>query len=170
MSAMSRVKQWFRNLSLAHKLSAIGVITTGLSLALACAVLLMLSISRERTRLVRQIDTIANVAGIGSTATLTFGDAKAAGETLAAMHVIPNVVTAAMLLRDGRILARFDRDPNHPVAVMVDEATLQRAQPWHVFSGESLLLTRPILLGGEAIGTVYVESDLQQARARNVQY
>jgi len=37
----------FRNLSLAHKLSAIGVITAGMSLAMACAVLLLLDISES---------------------------------------------------------------------------------------------------------------------------
>ena len=36
-------------------------------------------------------------------------------------------------------------------------------------SGSSLELTRPIVLGGEVIGTIYVESDLQELVTRGWQ-
>ena len=113
---MAALRRWLTGLSLARKLRAIGVIATAASLALAGAVLLAVEISLERTRTARDIVTITDVVGMNSTGSVSFGDAKAADETLAAFRANSHVVTAAVLLADGRVLARYDRD-RHPAAL-----------------------------------------------------
>ncbi len=73
---MVRLTQWFRDLSLARKLTAIGVITTTASLIAACAVLVAHDFDSSRQRLVRDTGMLADVVGANSTAALAFGDEK----------------------------------------------------------------------------------------------
>ena len=140
------------------------------ALTFASIVLLVADISLERASLVRDLGTITDVAGINSTATISFGDAKAAAETLSALRANTQIVTAAIVLRDGRVFARFDRDPGRPSAVMVDDAVERNVRPWHRFTLASLRLTRPISLDGDVLGAMYVESDLQQIWVRVERY
>jgi signal transduction histidine kinase/CheY-like chemotaxis protein len=166
---MSSIRQWFLDLSLAHKLTAIGVLAATASLAFASVVLVVFDVASERERLVRDINTITDVAGSNSTAAVSFGDPKAADDILSALHVNTHVKGAAILLPTGRILARFDRDALHPNAVNIEDAAIGGSEPWHRISASSLVLTRPILLRTEVIGTIYVESDLQELVSRGWQ-
>ena len=166
---MSSIRQWFLDLSLAHKLTAIGVLAATASLAFASVVLVVFDVASERERLVRDINTITDVAGSNSTAAVSFGDPKAAADILSALHVNTHVKGAAILLPTGRVLARYDRDEQHPNAVNIDDAAIGGSQPWHRISASSLVLTRPILLRAEVIGTIYVESDLRELVSRGWQ-
>src|ERR1700704_1191004 len=166
---MSSIRQWFLDLSLAHKLTAIGVIAATASLAFASVVLVVYDVAIERERLVRDIITITDVAGINSTGVVSFGDTKEAANILSALHVNTHVNTAAILLPTGRVLARFDRDPQHPSVMKLEASAIGGTDPWHRMNGASLELTRPIVLGGEVIGTIYVESDLQELVTRGWQ-
>jgi two-component system, sensor histidine kinase and response regulator len=164
------IKDRLLRLSLSRKLTAIGVLAAAAALTFASVVLLVADVSLERASLVRDLGTITDVAGINSTATISFGDPKAAAETLSALRVNPQIVTAAILLRDGTVFARFDRDPARPSAVMVEDDAARILQPWHRFTAGSLRLTRPISLRGDVLGAMYVESDLQQIWARVKRY
>src|ERR1041384_3241441 len=130
---MSTVKRWLRNLSLARKLTAIGVGAAAASLIMAGAVLLTFELVAESRDQIREMGIIANVEGLNSTAALTFGDTKAAHETLSALRSNPHVVTAAIRLPDGTPLARFDRDPQDPRALPRDAGS-RGAQPSHRFN------------------------------------
>ena len=167
---MFSIRQTFLHLSLAHKLTAIGVIAATGSLVFTSIVLAAFDVSSEKARLVRDIATITDVAGINSTAAVSFSDAKAAADTLAALHVNTHVESAAILLPNGRVLARFDRDAQHPTVLRTqEEGAIGSANQWSRLTGRSLELTRPIVLGGEVIGTIYVESDLQELVTRGWQ-
>ena len=159
---MSSIRQWFLHLSLAHKLTAIGVIPAVASLVFASVVMVAFDTSLDGARLTHDLATIADVAGINSTAAVSFGDTKAAADTLAAIRANTHVKTAAILLPNGRVLARFDRDPQHPEVVRIQDAVIGSANPWHRIKWSSLEITEPIVLRGEVIGTIYIESDLQE--------
>jgi signal transduction histidine kinase/DNA-binding response OmpR family regulator len=169
---MSNLKRWFGNLSLARKLTGIGVVATTVSIVFAFIVLIPIDMLDTRGRMTRNLATIADSTAFNSTAAISFGDAKAAAETLSALRADPHVITAAILLPDGRLLARFDRDPRRPAEIMLDRAAIRRTEPWQSVPPlpyGSLRIGRPIVLGPEAIGTMYVESDLEEMRARGGQ-
>ena len=169
----SSLTRWFGNLSLARKLTGIGVVATTVSIMGAFAVLVPIDTVDTRGRMTRNLATIADATAFNSTAAITFGDAKAAAETLSALRADPHVVTAAILLPDSAMFARFDRDPRHPAEIVLDRAAMKRAQPWQSVPAlpyGSLRIGRPILLGRESIGTIYVESDLEEMRARGGQH
>ena len=160
----------FANLSLAAKFRAIGVVTTAVALVIACAVLLVVDLSTERERLVRDLTQQAEVTGVHSAAALTFGDAVAARETLAALRANGHIVAAVLALPDGRIFARFDRDAEQTHQLGVDSGIIRRLQPWHAFANGTLQLVRPVVFSGETLGVVYVESDLDEMHSRVQQY
>src|ERR1700692_4619871 len=89
-------------LSLAGKLTAIGILTSATALVIAAAVLVVYDRSSSRERLLRDTTSLADVVGNNSTAALTFGDAKAAVETLRVVAVNGHIVSAAILSIDGR--------------------------------------------------------------------
>jgi two-component system sensor histidine kinase/response regulator len=166
MISMSNANPWFLNLSLARKLTAIGVVAASASLLIAGVTLIGFNLSAEYSDEVNELSIIANVAALNSTAALAFGDSVAAGETLSALRSNPHVVTAAIHRPDGSVLARFDRDGRKPRVLPVDDAGRSGDRHTVNFSADSLTLTRPILFGGDTIGTVYVESDLGEFSAR----
>jgi signal transduction histidine kinase/CheY-like chemotaxis protein len=164
-----RFTGWYRGLSLAKRLTGIGVVTSAASLIVAAATLMVFDLSNARARLVRDIGMLADVVGANSTAAITFGDSKAATETVRAVAVNDDIVTAAIWDRDGHQLARFDRD-SHNSAHQGD----QRLDEWagdkgNGFVDDALRLTRPILLNNETIGTVTIESDLSSLWAQAAQ-
>ncbi len=163
----------FRRLSLVRKLTAISLVTSTTCLVVAGAVLVGYDASSSRVRLVNAVDLVAQIVGANSTAALAFGDAANAEETLRAVSVDPHIIAAAILLRDGTPLARYDRRPTASGAatpLSPDTAARRTGRPWHAFAGGRLRLTRPIELDGDPIGSVYIESDLDDVRAREVRY
>jgi signal transduction histidine kinase/CheY-like chemotaxis protein len=147
---------------LARKLTFLGVLTSVVSLLIAMTAVLAWDLSSARTRLVRDTGMLADVIGSNSTAAVAFGDGKAATDTLRALTVNDSIVSAAVWTKDGNELARFQR---------VSRSTVKRVLParafdiephnqWSEFTDGALLLARPIVLDGEVIGTVVIESDL----------
>ena len=58
---MLNVKTWFAHLSLARKLTALGVLTAAAALTLACAGFVAYDVSSSRQRLVRDMSMVADV-------------------------------------------------------------------------------------------------------------
>jgi signal transduction histidine kinase/CheY-like chemotaxis protein len=164
------VNAWVRRLSLARKLTAIGIFTSATSLVTAAAVLVVYDRASSRDRLLHDTTSLADVVGNNSTAALTFGDAKAAVETLRVVAVNGHIVSAAILSIDGRVFAHYERPGAMPAPPLTDTTTASTHLPWHAFGDRTLQLTRPIRLDQDVIGTVFVSSDLEELRARDIAF
>jgi two-component system sensor histidine kinase/response regulator len=163
-----RGREWVRNLSIARKIVAVTMGVTSTALVLACLALVAYDRTTARTSLTRDIGMLADVVGANSTAAVSFSDAKAATETLSAVGVNKNVQMAA-IVRDGEVFTRFDRAPGTvgtSILTRVAPDLLRRPRAAFTFDNDSLRLVRPILLDGEVIGGVYLESDLGSLRDR----
>lgn len=79
---MVSAKPWFRNLSIAGKLTVIGVAGAVVSLLMAGVILVTFDTVAEYRDEVREIGIIGDVTGINSTAAISFNDAEAATEIL----------------------------------------------------------------------------------------
>src|SRR5688572_23331860 len=165
---MSRLNRWFSRLSLTRKLMAIGVVTAALSLLVACGVFLVYDYSTSRSRLVLNNAMLADVIGRNSTAALAFGHQEAAEQILAGLTLNEHIVSAAVISPDGRLLARFDRvgSPRLSPAAIIPPVTLRTGGPWHEFTDQGLILIRPIVLGTERVGAVFIQSDLEEIWTR----
>jgi two-component system, sensor histidine kinase and response regulator len=163
---VARIKAWLRQRSLTERLTAIGVVTSGASLLLACSVLVAYDVSSSRERVIRDTETMADIVGGQSTAALAFHDARTAHETLSAAGANRRLLAAAILTVDGAVLADYRRDASAPDLRQTDPKLLRDVRPpWHGI-GATITVLRPILLEREVVGTVAVVSDLTELRDR----
>ena len=159
---LRRIITWHARLSLARKLTFLGVLTSAVSLVVAMTAVLAWDLSSARTRLVRDTGMLADVIGSNSNAAVAFGDADAAAEMIRALAVNDSIVSAVIWTKDGTQLARYDRagspkaKPAPPARAFETEASHQSAE----FKDGVLVLERPIVLDNDMIGTVVIESDL----------
>ncbi|MES1256150.1 MAG: CHASE sensor domain-containing protein, partial [Acidobacteriota bacterium] len=159
-------------MSLSTKTVAVIMGVTTTALLLAGGALLAYDRTTGRAAFASDIGILAEVAGVHSSAALSFGDAAAAAENLRGIAVNPNVRTAA-LIRGGTILARFDRHPDRPGQLPGEVAADLRREPAaaiSVFGRDSLRVLRPVFERGDLVGSIYVECGLDglEARARHL--
>jgi len=103
---------------------------------------------------------MAEVIGANSSAALSFKDKNAAKETLSALRAEPYVISACLYQQSGEVFATYYR-----------EGTKQAAPPTVRpeslnFEDATLNLFHKIILDGEVIGTVLIQSDLRLIRDR----
>jgi two-component system sensor histidine kinase/response regulator len=155
----------FRNLSVRRKLTLIITGVSLLSLVLASGGFVAYDLITFRQQMVADLDTQTKILGANTTAALSFSDAAAATEILAAVHVKPEVVSAAIYLPNGRLFAFKDDD--HPAAGLHPKTLKGAGQR---FDSGSLAVFRPIVLKGETIGTVFLRADMRHLTERIRRY
>jgi signal transduction histidine kinase/CheY-like chemotaxis protein len=155
------VPRWFRNLSLARKLVTINCVISGALVAAGSGGLLWYDLSNARRSLVESATLLARMIGTNSSAAVSFEDVRGANEVLLGVPEARDVVMAAILLPDGKVLAHFDRPgARNPGAELHLPPSVRSDGPSYAFSADSLDVTSPIDLNGEQIGTVYIRTDL----------
>jgi signal transduction histidine kinase/CheY-like chemotaxis protein len=148
-------------LPLAHKLLLIMMATSSVALLVACSFFLGYDIINFRTNLAKHLDSVADITGANSGAALTYNDPRSATLVLDALRSEPHVVAAVIYGKGGEVFASYRRDASKAVQLPTRSPPLgSRFEPG--------LLTecRPIILDDETIGTVCLQSDLQEIQAR----
>jgi signal transduction histidine kinase/DNA-binding response OmpR family regulator len=114
--------------------------------------------SRDRMR--SELATLAEMIGGSSKAALTFRDSQAGAEVLRALRVQPHITRAFIFSSDGKVFAAYFRPDIAPGAVPVPSAIYLTR-----FESGRLICFQPVVLDGQRIGTVYLESDLRDLRS-----
>jgi PAS domain S-box-containing protein len=158
--------RWYKDLSIPTKLRAIVMVTCGAALVVA-AVLFTLydraTFLREKTQ-----DLIASAQMIGSNsaAALSFHDTRLAREVLNALQAKQHVVNACIYDSDGTVFAKYSRNPTH-----IDFPTLPTGQKdGTTIVARHMILFQDIVLHGDSIGTIYIESDLGDVNDRLLRF
>lgn len=149
-----------RNLPIKRKLTLIMLLTSSAALVLACLALAAYEQINIRNRLVRDLATTAEMTAANSTAGLTFNDSATVEQTLKSLAAQPRIVRACVYGKDHKPFALYQR------AATSQSFLAPPIRPdGHRFGANSLELFRTIDLAGEPIGTIFLESDLQEIRA-----
>ena len=155
----------FRNLSLRSKQMLVIMLTSTIVLLLACTAFGAYEVITFRRTRVQELATLADITANSVTSALEFNVPASAVETLSALRAEPAIIGAAVYRLGGEIFATYDRDGDgivfSPPAVPAEVRTFER---------QRLALSRAIMHQGEAIGTVYLESDRKALTARLVRY
>ena len=154
----------FRQTTIKRKLIALTMLTSSIALLVAFAFMIGSDYLTFRSGMVRDLRTLAAVVGTNGSSALDFDDEEFAAKTLAALAATPNITTAAIYTKDGRVLAKYLRDK---------QSELPPEQPGpekYVFKNGYLMLFRPILRGEERIGSIYLQSTLDEMNARLARY
>jgi len=158
----------FGELSIRQKLTMMGILASGTAILLACTAFLTYELFAYRGDMIRSLFTQAEIVGANSAAAILFNDEPAAAETLAALKADPHIVSAGIYTRGNRAFATYGRSDKQR-AVALREHFADHADG-HWFESDGLILFRKIVFKGETIGTVYIQSDLEEMYARFWQY
>jgi two-component system sensor histidine kinase/response regulator len=151
----------YRNLPVKRKLQLIIMFIVGAALTFACGAILVYDQLEYRREMQNDLAIQAEIFASNSTAALSFGDTKTGVELLSGLKAKRHIVMAMISTPDGLPFASYVRDPN-PGILVVPPPRPDGA--W--FEGGRLKLLHAIRLERQIIGTVYIESDLDQLTVR----
>ncbi len=156
-----------KDASIRKKLMVINTITTLVTVVFATSAILWVEIVTFRQKMVDDLSTLGGIIGANSTAAVLFNDSAAAKETLSSLKAEPNIRQAVIFLQDGREFARYSlRSAPQYRNASIKELSLSDA----VFGTNALKLLHPIRLDGETVGSVFLESDLDELHERQRLY
>jgi signal transduction histidine kinase len=144
------------------KLTVLNLLTAGVALCIAGAVLILQEYILLRKDLAGSLDTLSQVIADNSTASLAFADPRAGSETLRSLRALPNITAAALYGFDGRLFAAYRRDEGGEDSSLVP-ATLPEAD---LRLEGQVAASRGVTLDGRPLGTVLIRSDLRALHAR----
>jgi diguanylate cyclase (GGDEF)-like protein/PAS domain S-box-containing protein len=108
----------------------------------------------------RALASQAGIVADSSAAALAFSDERAAADTLKALRADSEIMQAAIYLPDGQLFASYSRGAELPRKL----AGLPRGED-HTGDGY-LSLSKPIFLGNQRTGTVFLKASLREADLR----
>jgi signal transduction histidine kinase/DNA-binding response OmpR family regulator len=151
----------YGNLPVKRKLQLIVMFTVGTALGLASSAILAYDQVSYRQEMRNDLGVLAEIFASNSTAALSFGDPKAAQEILSGLKAKRHIVMALIYTPNGKLFASYVRDAGSKTLII---PPVRADNSW--FESNSLKLYRAILLDGQSIGAVYLESDLGELFSR----
>ena len=145
--------------SVRRRMIAIIMATTGTALLLAGIAVVIYDQLMLRRALVADTVTLADTLALNGAPALAFDDQATAGKALAALRAKGHI-TAAGFYRPGQgaALAAYVRDAPRSVPPARAEVDMAR------FEDGRLRVIRPVTIDGEALGRIYLETDLDGLR------
>ena len=143
----------FRNLPIQKKMLVMTLLICGAVLWIAIAALFIFQILNFRSNFQRDTATLAVIIADHSTAAMAYNDESAAKEIVEALHAKPNVMSASLVQTNGLLLAHYGKAEEAGAWSLFPPAGQDR------FVAGQLLVTQPVNLKGDRIGTFYLRSD-----------
>jgi signal transduction histidine kinase/CheY-like chemotaxis protein len=149
---------WFRALPIRRRLVVMTAASTAAALLLAGGGFLAWDVLTFRNEIVADLRSQVRILGEHSAPALVFNDERAAGETLAALELRPQVIMGCVYGADGRLFATYHRGQGRSCPPMPAlEATFGWREARYVV---------PITYAGSRTGTLFIHRDMDDAGAR----
>ena len=163
--SMQQPRRRLDGLSIRRKLVLVTMLTTSVTVLLACLGSVIPELASLRGDIAGGLIAAADMIGANTTAALEFDDVQGGEETLHALRTRPSILAACIYRRDGRVLASYRR----PDAA--GRALPLRVPPiGYAFAAGVLSVSRPIVLNGDRIGSIYILSSLTDVDTRTRRY
>jgi PAS domain S-box-containing protein len=166
MSDRTRFWWGLKQGSITRKQTLVIMLTSCLSLLLACGGFVAYELITFRQMMVENLSTLGDIVANNSTTAVDFKLQESAEKNLAMLRSDRSVEAAWILSRDGRVFAEYFRQNSRAASY----AAPQLAHGEHRFAGDSLVMQRPIRHDGEIIGAVCLRSNLDAFYSRLRQY
>jgi len=157
------VLQFTQNLSLKRRLILLFILITGLSILTSAAAFLVFERTQIRESLVRTTRTYAELAARSLDADVEFGYEKQAAATLSSLQSNRHIRSACSYDETGRFFAGYPA--NYPSSAF---PPIPPQSESYEFKADSLELFRPMYRGERLVGTIFIQSDLEEINARMV--
>ena len=147
------------------KLIGLGLASAAVALLLAGVAVIVEDQVTFRANTVESVTTVAAIVGHNAAAAIAFDDAVSGAKILSGLRVKPSITRAGLYRQDGTVFATYSRsgltEPFSPPQVLSDQPT---------FEAGHMRLHQQIVLDGDAIGSIYLESDLTALWVRLVRF
>ncbi|TVM31562.1 sensor histidine kinase [Oceanidesulfovibrio marinus] len=152
---------FFRDLSIGRKLLLVIMFTSMTAVILASTTLLLNDYLSFRKGMERDLDVISRIIAGNLNAALYFQDAGAAEETLSALANNPRIRGGWLYAANGSLFAAYARGDVEQVKGFARLGIPMFGEGMRL-DGHSMARYLPVHVEGEPVGTLYVESDLQE--------
>jgi len=156
--------QFLRDLLLRRKLMLIMMLSSCVTLGVACVAWFYGDWKNSRETHMRQLSLLADVIGSSVASGIHFGDREAVEADILMLAQRPSIRCAAVFNLEGELLASYS----------AASAALARRLPYRsegkFFERGGLTVYTPIQLKGERLGTVGIESDLTEIVERQIEF
>jgi PAS domain S-box-containing protein len=139
--------------SLSGKLMIVMLATTAIALAAAGTALLLTDLNDNRALLADNLSTEAGIISLAVQPALSFNDRELAQRTLNALQARASVQAAGIYTNDGDLFVQYSRP-----GTLSTPLTLAWSEPGMRIDGGRIELVRPIALGSEVLGAVYLRA------------
>ena len=146
----------FRNFPIRQKMLIMTLLICGAVQFIAVASLFIFQVLNFRSNFQRDHATLAAIIADQSTAIMQFKDEATAAEVVGALQAKPTVLSAALVLPDGAVLAHYGIREKPDVLAAFPRPNQPR------FADGHLLLTQPVLLQKEQVGTLYLRTNYRR--------
>jgi PAS domain S-box-containing protein len=145
-----------RDFPIQQKMLAMTLLICGAVLCVAILALFIFQVLNFRSNYERDTAALAVVIGHNLEAAMTFKDDGAASEVLNALKAKPTVLSASLVLPDGSLFAHYGESEK------MQNWTNFPASGQYRFTRGQLLLTQPIIVKQELVGSLYLRSDYRR--------
>jgi PAS domain S-box-containing protein len=145
--------------SIKRKLIWINTLASAAALLVASVAFVGYELSVMRQNMVRVLSVQAQIVGFNCASALLFSDPETARKTLSALEAEPNIISATIYLSTGEPFAVYTRIARGVVSSAPHLAAGENETAR--FTSSELALVHRIVFQGQAIGTVYIRSDLR---------
>jgi len=117
-----------------------------------------------------KLSVLADIIGNNTSAAIAFNDQKAAEQTLSGLSANPYILAAYIVTRDGKVFVQyFGKNVGHSspaLKLKTPEDLIREAREFFWDWDFNLEVAKPILLDGQAIGTVVIQSNVGELTSR----
>lgn len=145
-----------RDLPIRRKLALLEVATAGIALFIMSVLLVTIAFVSKREYAFTDLNVKADLVAQNAAHALLFSDEKTAGQVLSELRIEHSIVYAAIHDTQGATFAEMNR---HSAGSKTIPAHFPAAGA-HEFSGRYLLLTKPMVIDHETIGTLLFQKDM----------
>ncbi len=138
------------------KVTLVILLTSTTTLLLACVAFVHYELVTSRQTMVRDLQVLADVLGQNSAAALQFDDQDAGENILLALQAKPHLIAACLYTKDGQRFAAY------AIRGMQPQFPSQPEPEGSRFTSDRLVMFRLIRLDQKVIGTIYLQSNLDE--------
>ncbi|HEX4545207.1 MAG TPA: CHASE sensor domain-containing protein, partial [Candidatus Acidoferrum sp.] len=153
------MRRW-QDFSLRRTLQLFSIVTTGVGLLLFSTGFLLYDLHYFREQKVSDLKSTADLLSTNANSALKFNDKSLGEQLLEAMRVRAGIRAAVLYSTDERMFAWYLRRD------LTGTYTPPKLPPGITWSADSLSYTETVYLDGIPVGSLYVEDDLDDMRAR----
>ncbi len=156
------MKLSFNDISIKIKIVGLVLIISSISLILSGIIFYAYDRTQFEIKSIRDLSTLADVIGKNNTANLFFNGKDEAIQLLSSLNAYKHIRQASIFNKNDELFAEYKRDSSFSAKVIIPSSHRDST----IFNKNSLIVSKPIYLDNEIIGTIYINSDLKEYSER----